>query len=422
MKENEKKQLVYKHLNELKLNEKNPRKNDMAVDAVAKSIEQYGFKNPLIIDKDGVVYCGNTRLKAAKKLGLDEVPCIVADDLTKKQIREYALLDNKTNELAEWDMTLLADELAELDLDSFGLDWGVGEEIDQEPQEDDYNVDDALEKVEAKAKLGEVYQLGEHRLMCGDSTNMGDVLALMNGQDADMVFTDPPYNIDYDKNKNGKIANDNMDDTSFEHFMTDTFATMNEVLKQGGAFYIFHSPLHVKEVERALNNNNFEVREQLIWNKNTFTLCRQDYQWKHEPCLYGWKDGAAHYFIDDRTQSTVIEDKKQDFAKMKKDELVRLLENIYSDKVSTTIIDEKKPSVNDLHPTMKPITLCARLVKNSSRIGENVLDLFGGSGSTLMACEQIGRKCYTMELDPHYCDVIIDRWEQFTGKKAKKIK
>ena len=163
------------------------------------------------------------------------------------------------------------------------------------------------------------------------------------------------------------------------------------------------------------------VKQELIWNKNSLVMGRQDYQWKHEPCLYGWKEGASHYFIDDRTQTTVIEDKKPDIKKMKKEELVKLLEEIYRDKKSTTIINEDRPSVSDLHPTMKPVKLIARQVKNSSRIGENVLDLFGGSGTTLITCEQLNRKSYMMEYDPHYVDVIIQRWENFTGEKAVKI-
>ena len=173
--------------------------------------------------------------------------------------------------------------------------------------------------------------------------------------------------------------------------------------------------------DNSLEENDFQIREELIWNKGRMVFGRQDYQWQHEPCLYGWKDGAAHYFIDDRTQTTVFEDKKPDIKKMKKEELVKLLEEIYSDKVSTTIINESKPSVSELHPTMKPVKLIARQVKNSSRINEKVLDLFGGSGTTLITCEQLNRKCYMMELDPHYVDVIIKRWEEFTGKKAIKL-
>lgn len=174
-----------------------------------------------------------------------------------------------------------------------------------------------------------------------------------------------------------------------------------------------------KTHEKALNENGLKVRQEIIWNKNMFILGNQDYQWKHEPCLYGWKDGAAHYFIDDRTQATVIEDKHQDFRKLKKEELVKMLEEIYADKISTTIIEENKPTINDLHPTMKPIKLLSRLIKNSSRIDECVVDLFGGSGSTLIACEQLSRPCYMMELDPKYCDVIVKRWETLTGKKAE---
>ena len=194
---------------------------------------------------------------------------------------------------------------------------------------------------------------------------------------------------------------------------------MKEISKWGGCFYIWLAAKEWIAFEEALNKNNLQVRQELIWNKNTFTLGRQDYQWKHEPCMYGWKEGAAHYFIDDRSQSTVFEDEKtMDFKSMKKPELIELLEQIYSDKVSTTIINENKPTINDLHPTMKPLKLISRLVKNSSKPGENVLDLFGGSGSTIMTCEQLGRNCYTMEYDPKYVDAIIARWEEFTGKKV----
>jgi site-specific DNA-methyltransferase (adenine-specific) len=207
----------------------------------------------------------------------------------------------------------------------------------------------------------------------------------------------------------------------FRDFLTKAFGCMNDSLKKGGAFYVWFASREHINFETALNNNGLEVRQELIWNKNSLILGRQDYQWKHEPCLYGWKDGDTHYFIDDRTQTTVIEDKKPDIKKMKKEEMQALLEEIYSDKVSSTVINEDKPSVNDLHPTMKPIKLLARQVKNSSRVSELVLDLFGGSGSTLITCEQLGRRCYMMEYDPQYMDVIIERWENFTGQKAKLI-
>ena len=212
-----------------------------------------------------------------------------------------------------------------------------------------------------------------------------------------------------------------MSNEDFYIFLNKAFNNIYINLKFGGAFYVWYASREVVNFQNALESNNLSVKQELIWNKNSLVMGRQDYQWKHEPCLYGWKDGAAHYFIDDRTQTTVFEDKKPDIKKMKKEELVKLLEEIYSDKVSTTIINESKPSVSELHPTMKPVKLIARQVKNSSRIGEKVLDLFGGSGTTLITCEQLGRINYTMEYDPKYVDVIIQRWEQFTGKKAVKL-
>lgn len=207
----------------------------------------------------------------------------------------------------------------------------------------------------------------------------------------------------------------------FEEFLTSAFEAVAEKLKPGAAFYVWHAGTNTREFVNAADRAGLTTKEFLIWVKNVFTFGRQDYHWQHEPCLYGWKEGAAHYFVDDRKQATVIEDSRPDINKMSKAEMQALLEDIYSDKVSTTVLHEKKPSASELHPTMKPVQLIARLIKNSSRPGETVLDTFGGSGTTLIACEQLGRRCQMMELDPHYADVIIDRWEKFTGKKAKKI-
>lgn len=218
-----------------------------------------------------------------------------------------------------------------------------------------------------------------------------------------------------------KIENDNMGTEAFEDFLIKAFANMNDALKPGGAFYIWHASRTQKEFEQALNESNLKVKEQIIWVKNAFVFGRADYQWKHEPCFYGWKDGAPHYFTNDRTQTTVIEDAGYDFDKMKKQEAVDLLKSIFADKEPTTVIHENRPTKNDLHPTMKPLKLIARLIHNSSKEQEKVLDLFGGSGSTLMACEQLNRKCYMMEYDPKYVDVIIQRWELFTGQKAVQL-
>ena len=307
------------------------------------------------------------------------------------------------------------------------------EEI-KEPEvvEDNYEVEIPEEP---KTKIGDIYKLGDHIVMCGDSTELKDVEKLCGGgTELDLFFTDPPYNVDIggliDSEPNGirtnnkrvsdGIENDNMEESKFYNFLLKTFNNAKQVLKEGGAFYIFHASRFQKTFENTLEENDLQVKEQLIWVKNTFVIGRQDYQWQHEPCFYGWKSGASHYFIDKRNIPTIIED-KLDFEKMKKEDMKKILEEIYSEKLPTTIVRENKPVRSDLHPTMKPIKLCARLIQNSTKPGESVLDLFGGSGSTLIACEQLGRKCYMMEYDPHYVDVIINRWEDFTGQKAVKL-
>ena len=254
----------------------------------------------------------------------------------------------------------------------------------------------------------------------------------------DLLVTDPPYNVDYEEKEKHllkyrpnkrveeadktKITNDKMTDEAFYSFLLEFYKNSYDVMKPGAAFYIWHTHKEQINFTKGLIESGLQPKQVLIWNKNHFVLGRQDYQAKHEPCLYGWKEGAAHYFIDDRTQSTVIEDQQPDFKTMKKAELIELLEGIYADKISTTVINEDKPAKSELHPTMKPIKLLARLIKNSSRPKDKVLDPFGGSGSTLIACEQLNRKCYMMELDPKYCDVIVKRWEDYTGQKAKRIR
>lgn len=409
-------QIIYKALEELKPYKNNPRNNDGAVDAVAASIKEFGFKVPIVIDEDGEIIAGHTRLKAAKKLGLEKVPCIIADDLTPDQIKAFRLADNKTAELAEWNLELLQLELDDIELDM--SEFGFATTTQGETYEDDYEPEPPDEP---KTKPGEVYKLGAHTLVCGDATNSASYEKIVKS--VDCIITDPPYNVDYEGStkKHLKIENDNMSDSAFFEFLSDAFKNAAEVLKPGGVWYIFHADSEGENFRRAARENLGKVRQCLIWNKNAIVLGRQDYHWKHEPCLYGWKDGAAHYFIDDRTQATVYEDKGVDLKKLKKDEAIRLLQDIFSDKQSTTVINEDKPLRNEEHPTMKPIKLIARLIKNSTRQGESVLDPFGGSGSTLIACEQLGRVCYMIEFDPRYCDVIIERWEKLTGQKAVKI-
>lgn len=380
--------IVQKRLGEIKPYEKNPRKNDEAVKYVAESIKRFGFKVPIVIDKNGIIVAGHTRYKAAKKLKLADVPCIIADDLSDDEIKAFRLADNKVAEKAEWDLDLLAEELTGLfdfDMASFGFD-----ELEEEKEvvEDTF---DAEIPEEPWVKPGDIYQLGLHRLMCGDSTVLADVKKLMGGMEADMLVTDPPYNVDYEgKTKDKlKIAGDNMDDSEFRKFLVDAFANADAVMKQGAVFYIWHADSEGYNFRGACRDTGWTVRQCLVWVKNCMVMGRQDYQWKHEPCLYGWKDGASHLWASDRKQ--------------------------------TTILNFEKPVRNDLHPTMKPVALFDYQIKNNTKGGDIVLDLFGGSGTTIIACEQNGRKAYSMEYDPKYAQVIIERWEQFTGDKAVKL-
>jgi site-specific DNA-methyltransferase (adenine-specific) len=361
----------------------------------------------------------------ATKLGMTEVPCLFIEDLTETQKRAYILADNKLALDAGWDDEILRKEIMELDQLDFDVslagfdinDFDI-DETSIEFQEDDFDFDESLPD-EPKAKRGDIYQLGNHRLMCGDSTSQEDIDKLVDGAIMDLCVTDPPYNVNYEGTA-GKIENDNMNDLAFHDFLYDFYVQMLRVLKEGGAYYIFHADSEGLNFRSALKEAGGQVKQNLIWVKNSLVLGRQDYQWKHEPCLYGWKEGAGHYFINKRNQTTVFEE-GLNLDELTLDELKEVVKDLLDDKFPSTIIRENKPQRNDVHPTMKPIKLISRLVKNSSKNGENVIDFFGGSGSTLISCEKLGRNCYTIELDPKYVDVIIDRWEELTGKKAIKL-
>ena len=343
-----------------------------------------------------------------------------ADRLTEAQKREFIIKDNVS--FGDWDDGILNEDFDPDEL----IDWGLGDLDDGEPEgdadEDDYGEEDAA-NAPPRCNPGDVWQLGRHRLMCGDSTKEADVAKLMGGERAHLLLTDPPYNVDYQGGTKDKmkIANDNMDDVAFVGFLTAAFNCAIQAMRPGAVFYVWHADSKGYEFRTALKEVGLTLRETLIWVKNALVLGRQDYQWRHEPCLYGWKDGAAHYFVDDRSQSTVIEDAGVDYRKLKKDELLKLVLQLTDVSVPNTVIYEDKPTKNDIHPTMKPVKLMARLIKNSTKQEQLVLDLFGGSGSTLIACEQINRKCFTMEYDPKYCDAILDRWEKLTGEEAERI-
>lgn len=393
----------------------NPRKNDKAVDAVAASIREFGFKVPITVDSDGLIATGHTRLKAAIKLGMTEVPVIVLNDLTADQVRAFRLADNKVGEIAEWDFEALAIELRDIQMDMSQFDFEMSEAQIQ-VEEDDFEV--SLPKT-PKSKYGDIYRLGKHRLMCGDATKEEDVERLMDMDIADLLVVDPPYNVDYEGTA-GKIMNDKQSDNQFQEFLVAMFSVANANLKRGGGFYIWHADSEGYNFRTACKRVGWTVRQCIIWNKNSLVLGRQDYQWKHEPCLYGWKEGAAHFFINDRTFTTMYED-KVDVNKIKLSEAREMLKKMLDPKVPTTVIDENKPARNGEHPTMKPVRLIGRLIANSSRPGEIVLDTVAGSGTAMIAAEQLNRRAYLMELDPRFVDVIIERYEKLTGDKAEKV-
>lgn len=376
--------------------DKNPRKNDGAVDAVAESIKQCGYCAPIVIDEDNVILAGHTRLKALKKLKYKECECVRKVGMTEEQKRKYRLLDNKTNELAEWDMDLLKGELDDLDFLDFDFGFDIG--IESEPQA---IVEDVAPEVDEEnepiTKLGDIWQLGEHRLMCGDSTDEKCVTALMDGKLAEMAFTDPPWNVNYGAvkvdNAQGykprTILNDFMGTEDFKNFMHKAFHCLNIASKDGAMTYVVMSAQEWGNMMLTLAMNDYHWSSTIIWNKDRLVLSRKDYHTKYEPIWYGWKDGSRLCPLKDRKQSDVW--------------------------------DIPRPQKSEEHPTMKPVELVARAITNSSKKGNIVLDLFGGSGTTLIASEQTGRQCRMMELDAKYCDVIVKRWETLTGKKAKKI-
>lgn len=409
--------------------ENNPRNNDEAVEPVANSISEFGFKVPIVATSDGEIINGHTRWKAAKKLKLKTVPVIIADDLTEEQVRAFRLADNKVAEIAQWDIELLLSEIESvdnLDMTLFGfkdsdytLDDFEDEETDTDISEDEIESEgDSVSSVE----YGDIYQLGRHRLMCGDSTSAGDMKELIDGEKIDLYVTDPPYNVAYEgKTEEAMtIKNDSMDDASFRQFLRDAFSAADQHLKPGGAFYIWHADSEGLNFRAAVKETGWLLKQNLVWVKNSIVLGRQDYQWKHEPCLYGWKDGASHYFVDNRALSTVIEEDEDNLKEMTKGELISYIKTMQENS-PTSIFYEDKPVRSDIHPTMKPLKLIARCVLNSSKKGERVLDSFNGGGSTLMVCEKTERIYYGMELDPIYVERTIKRWEEETGLKAEKI-
>lgn len=437
--------------------EANPRINDTAVDAVARSIERFGFRQPIVVDTDGVIVVGHTRWKAAQKLGLAKVPVHVATDLTPEESRAYRLADNRTNELAEWERSLLKGEIAalldaDLDMTQFGF---TGDEISEllapAPNEGLTDPDDVpAAPDDPTTQRGDIWVLGNHRLMCGDSASPEDLDRLLGGQVIHLVNTDPPYNVKVEPRSNNAIAagnssfrankkqthhqkldlarhpgkskathqkmrakdrpliNDFVSESEFEQLLTGWFGNIARVLEPGRGFYIWGGYANLSNYPAAMKTNGLYFAQAIIWVKKHAVLTRKDfmgdhewafYGWcldrdfksKHKPAAYGWKEGAAHRFFGPANVPDVWEIKKVNPQSM-------------------------------VHLTEKPVELAERAMEYSSRPGENVLDLFGGSGSTLIAAEKVGRRAFLMELDPAYCDVIVERWERFTGQKATRAK
>lgn len=405
----------------------NPRKNDDAVNIVKKSLKEFGFQQPLVLDANYEIVVGHTRYNAALKLGMNEIPCILAEHLSDEQIKAYRIMDNKSAEYSKWNTDLLTKEIIELlesdyDISLTGFtqnelkDMDINVDLDDLASQGLSDEDDVPEiSGEYVNKVGDVWIMGEHRLMCGDSTDKATVTKLMNGQRADMVFTDPPYNVAVEQSA-GTIMNDDMDTEDFKDFLAETYKRYYENMKLGAVIYVAHSEAERASFTKEFVDAGFKLAQNLIWNKQHAVISRQDYNWKHEPILYGWKEGAGHYYCEDFTQTTVIEN-KPDYNRMEKNELIEIIKKM-TENFTATVIDFDKPNKSELHPTMKPVGLVQRLIQNSSKQDWLVLDLFGGAGSTLIASVKAKRKCYMMELDPRFADVIIERWQKYTGKEA----
>lgn len=436
-------------MSDLKPAEYNPRKaltpDDAEYQKIKRSIEKFGYIDPVIINKDGTIIGGHQRCSVLSELGYTEIDVVVLD-LSKEDEKALNVALNKIS--GEWDELKLKDLLVELDLGDYDIsltgfdDKDLEElieltEFEPEVTEDEFDSETAYSDSVSEGPLvkpGEVWQLGRHRLMCGSSTDINDVKKLMGAEMMDLIITDPPYNVNYEEkaaalneyrpNNNGamEIQNDLMEKEDFYSFLLSAFENMGAFMREGAAVYVFHADIEGLTFRKSFADAGIKLAQVLIWEKNNFVLGRQDYQWRHEPILYGWKEGARHYFVNDRTQDTVILEDDVDFEAMKKAELVQYIKDMmhrYAD--LTSVIYEKKPMSSSLHPTMKPLELVGKLMKNSSKKGWNVGDFFGGSGSTLMAAEQLERNAFIMELSEHYCSVIIKRWEDFTGQKAVRI-
>ena len=404
-------------IQDVELDKSNPRiTTEEQVELYKKILTRFGMIVPILITSENKILYDNGKYEAAKQLGMKIIRAVRIDKLSEDKLRTLRLAELNAQEKGEWDFEKLYDELSKLNEDDLFLTGFNLAEIEKELGTDGDSIEEIEEidipeaREDYYSQAGDIYLLGEHRLMCGDSTNTEDVSKLLDGELADLMITDPPYNINYEGSDGQKIKNDNMSSNEFYDFLKKFYENAFNVMRDGAGFYIFHADSETKAFRGACEDVGFKISQCLIWVKNGFNLSRQDYNWRHEPCLYGWKLGKEHFFIKDYTQDTVLEN-REGLKKKSKEELLKyILELEEKLKYHSTIIEENKPTKNDIHPTMKPLKLLARLMANSSKKNWRVLDLFGGSGSTLMTAEQLQRKAYLMEYDPKYVDVIVKRF------------
>ncbi len=424
--------VLYKNPGDLKPYDRNARTHSAAqVDLIARSMTEFGFTNPILLAKDGTIIAGHGRLEAAQKLGMVSVPCIVLENLTKAQERALVLADNRIALDAGWDIETLRLELADLKLDGFDLSLtGFNlEELDGLlGPVDGKDPDEAPAKpADPKSKPGDLYVMGPHRLIVGDSTDVGVIQRLMDGAMADVCWTDPPYNVAYESAA-GKIKNDDMDDKAFFDFLLAAFASVWAWMKPGAAIYVAHADIEGLNFRGAFRGAGFKLSGCIIWRKDSLVLGRSDYQWQHEPILYGWKKGSAHRWYGGRKQTTVLElGEHSPFVRLEDgryqitvgNQTMIVAADAAVEEVVPSVIRVEKPKKSALHPTMKPVELIERMLRHNARPGDLVLDPFGGSGSTLIAADRLGMCARLVELDPGYADVIVQRWEDWSGRKAE---
>ncbi|WP_296221995.1 site-specific DNA-methyltransferase [uncultured Sphingomonas sp.] len=405
--------------------------SDEQVAQIAASIKEWGWTVPVLIEPDGGIIAGHGRVMAAQRLGIAEVPCMVADGWSEAQKRAYIIADNKLALNAGWDDEMLRTEFAELSDLGFDLSLtGFGDDelaaLSPTPDEGLTDPDAAPDVPELPVTVeGDVWVLGPHRVVCGSSTDVEVWDRVMQGERADICWTDPPYNVAYES-KAGKIKNDDMADSEFRQFLSDAFVAVSTALKPGAPIYVAHADTEGLNFRGAFTDAGFKLSGCLIWKKDSLVLGRSDYQWMHEPILYGWKPGAAHRWYGGRKLTTVVDDSggpisvREDGSVQVKvgDEVVVITGDVKVESFLSSVIFHEKPKRSSSHPTMKPVGLIERMLRASSRAGDVVIDGFGGSGSTLIAADRMGQSARLVELDPKFVDVIVCRWQEYTGRSA----